>query len=283
MRKRIDLLLAGLLLFALAAVTSAVLHQVKRPMSDPETGLLRMSGALRVFLVDALWLRMNAHLSEGNESLVLSDARALVSLDPDNAGLLSFLHWHLAFNMAHKAVDEPSRAEWLREGLEIMDQGLARDPDSHLLNHELGATFYLKSETSPTFDRICLERYGRDPLVLAPLYLERAYSARDELKTLLMLFTALLNAAGHQMALGEHAAAAEQWKKVLHYFPVWIDKLDVGPLAEKEELEGYYTGHHDLCILMDRAQKGETGLEPEIRTLEESLRNSPFHEAADDE
>ena len=65
MRKRILLLLAGVLLFSLAAVTSAVLHQVKRPMSDPETGLLRMSGALRVFLVDALWLRMNAHLSEG--------------------------------------------------------------------------------------------------------------------------------------------------------------------------------------------------------------------------
>jgi hypothetical protein len=199
-----------------------------------------------------------------------------VSLDPDNPELRSFLHWHLTFNMAHKAVDEESRAEWYREGLEIMDEGLARTPDDYRLNREMGATLYLKAGTSPGFDALCVRRYGRGPVQLAPVYLEKAFKARPDFTTLLFLYTALLRAAHHAMEAGEYAEAAAQWQKVLEYLPAWFDRMEPGGAVEKEELTGYYRDQYTYCTLMDRARKGEEGLEPKIEKLRKRLEASRF-------
>ncbi|MFH1999518.1 MAG: hypothetical protein ABIK28_07555, partial [Planctomycetota bacterium] len=52
-------------LFALAAATAGLLRQRAPMQVEGESFFLRMSGAIRVFAMDAIWMRMSAHQHEG--------------------------------------------------------------------------------------------------------------------------------------------------------------------------------------------------------------------------
>lgn len=180
---------------------------------DPTQVLFQAMGAFRVFAEDALWMRMREHQSEGRDGMVLTDARTLLRLDPDSAEVRDFLHWHLAFNMAHRAVSDASRAQWIEEGLDIQHEGLERDPGSVVLNLGLGMTFFMRSEDEGVFSDVCLRRYGKKPVQMAPGYIEKAYSCRPEPETLLFLLQALKKQASFEAEQDNWNMASRLWSR----------------------------------------------------------------------
>ena len=247
--------------------------------------LLRLAGAFRVFVTDALWLQMRAHQSEGREDLVLADARTLLRLDPEDDRAGAFLHWHLAFNMAAKALDEEERRAWMTEGLDIADQGLARNPDSFDLNREVGLSLFTRSACNTdsrdgaarAFRTLCRERYGAPPVLLAPRFLERAFRSRPDDDLRLFLLAALANAAYYETARGGYRRAATLWEKLVRFLPL----PSQGREKEKAgaDLRRYYEALRAWCLR--RAETGPgTGKQGKERTtaVPEEILNSPFYE-----
>ncbi len=173
--------------------------------------LYRAMGVFRVFAVDALWMRMNSHIAAGRDGLVLTDARTLLELEPDSDEIRDFLHWHLAFTMAQRALSDADCAEWIEEGLDIEEEGLKRDPDSFVLNRGLGMTFFMITDREDVYRKVCVDRYGRMPVELAHIYLERAYARSGDLRTLDFLLRALVNAATFEMNRAQPGAAQPLW------------------------------------------------------------------------
>jgi|GEM_PF-3429178 len=175
--------------------------------------LYRALGVFRVFAVDALWMRMNSHIAAGRDGLVLTDARTLLELEPDSDEIRDFLHWHLAFTMAQRALSDSDCAEWIDEGLQIQEEGLERNPQSAVLNRGLGMTFFMITEREGVYRQVCLDRYGRLPVELAHIYLERAYAQSGDLRTLDFLLRALVNGATFEMERNRAGAAQPLWEK----------------------------------------------------------------------
>jgi len=198
---------AVFLVLLLLRPASGLPGEAGRP-ADAEHAVYRMLGVFRVFAVDALWMRMGSHMSAGRDGLVLSDARTLLSLESDSDEIRDFLHWHLAFNMANRAVGAASRAQWFEEGLDVQEEGLRRDPDSAVLNRGLGKTLFMLTGREGVKREVCLRRYGLLPEQLAHIYLEKAFEKSREPQTLLFLLQALANAAGIEAEQGRFAAAA---------------------------------------------------------------------------
>jgi len=197
------------------------------PAAEAEQVLFRALGAFRVFAVDALWVRMNDHKEAGRDGLVLSDARTLLALDPDSDGIRDFLHWHLAFNMASRAVSDDARAQWIEEGLDIEEEGLRRNPSSAVLNRGLGMTFFMITERTDVYREVCLRRYGRPPAAMAWVYLEKAWLASRGGRTLLFLLQSLENAALSEEGKGRRDSAARFYEKAAAYAreglgPIWL-------------------------------------------------------------
>jgi hypothetical protein len=272
-------LLPALIFLIMGGLTSALLYQETGPEGDSEDALLRLSGAVRIFFTNALWMRMSTHLHEGKEGLVLADARTLLRLEPNNLKLRSFLHFHLAFNMARKAVNDAARAEWINEGLEIMDNGLLRHPDAWELNHELGMTFFLRTGRSELFEKICLERYGHLPVELAPIHFEQAYHKEKEDVTLVGLYLSLLNAACHDMEQERYDSASRRWTKVLRYLTPGLDKVEEE--ADREAFQGLFEDLLAYCTLKSRAEKGEEISGEDVKKIQDlwrDIQENPFYE-----
>jgi tetratricopeptide (TPR) repeat protein len=249
------------LVFLVVAAVTASLLPVER-----EQSILKASGALRVFVMDALWMRMTAHVHGGNERLVLSDARTLLELDPDSPGIRIFLHSYLSFTMARRAVTEEEKARWIDEGLEILDEGLARDPDSMALNKGLGLTLFHRTEHGDeVFDRVCLERYGHLPVELAWKRFEKAL---DDPDVPAYLAASLINIARFEMDRGDYAEAAERWRQAVERLPPWLELID--DEAEAERLANHCRDLRDYCRLM--ARKDEEMTPGDVKKTEELRR-----------
>ncbi|MHC4946230.1 MAG: hypothetical protein ACYTG7_24725 [Planctomycetota bacterium] len=262
MRKK--LILAAMLCFALAAMSAALLRDKAAQEEEGFLPLLRMSGALRIFAMDALWLQMSAHLQEGREGLVLSTARTLLSLDPQSPKTRAFLHRHLAFTMARKAAEDMEKEEWIREGLEIVDEALKEYPDSVPLNRALGMSFFVRTEVRDmAFDRVCLERYGRKPVELAPFHLGRACAGEGGERTRLFWIASLMNAAYFEMNRARFAEAARLWQQVLSGLPAWHAWL--GEETDRTELVEHYQGLRAYCLEMCRAKKDEESRSEDVK------------------
>ncbi len=292
MKARLRLPVLLVVFLATAASTSFVLQKRHPPAEDATGLLLRLSGALRVFIEDGLWMRMRVHQYEGKENLVLSDARTLLLLNPKSDRIRAFLHWHLVFNMARKAATEIERAEWVREGLDLMEVGLAQNPDSPLLNREMGMTFFLRSQaaalvlsaTQEQFRRICFERHGAYPVQLAPLFFEKAYETLGDQDTFLFFMTSLLNAASDAAARKAHAEAAALWSKVLEHLSPWLEAFENE--EDRAALIQYYRDHKEYCSLMSSTADpagNETGDAERIRVLRRRIETNRFHDAWEEE
>lgn len=271
MRSQGFLSILALFFFLVAALTSFLISQGIEAAGETDSMLLRLSGALRVFIIDALWMGLHAHLSEGKESLVLTDARTLLKLEPDSPRIRYFLHWHLTFNMAYKAVTEAERIEWYREGLEIMDEGLTRNPDSSVLNRGMGMTCFLRSGRDEAFQVLCLERYGSYPMQLAPVYFEKAYTVLNDPDTWLFYFTSLLNAAHFEMESEAYGSASRLWQKVLDHLAPWIEMMENE--SDRKEVKGYYHDLYTYCSLME-GMGTQGGIRTEEMEKIEALRQS---------
>jgi len=243
--------LVGVCLLALALCgvgvvwTQARFARDRSSELDAEGVLFRAIGVFRVFAVDALWVRMSTHQRAGRDDLVLSDARALLKLEPHSEKIRDFLHWHLAFNMANRALDEASEAQWFELGLDIQEEGLRRNPESVTLNRGLGMTLFMISDRQGPKRRVCHERYGVSPEQLAWSHLERSYQGRPEPRVLLFLIQALENGAAAEMALGADRQAERLWTKALRR----SDKDLRALLGDEEvaEMVAYYQKKTQEC------------------------------------
>jgi len=266
------LILFIIIFFTISASTSILLHQDVEDDSGFESTLLRLSGALRVFIVDACWMRMRSHMQEGNESLVLSDARTLLSLQPNSERVRYYLHFHLTFNMPGKAVSEESRAEWYKEGMSIMDEGLAKSPDSFMYNFAMATAFYLRTGKCETFKKVCHERYNKFPIQLAPEFFEKACKINNDIKNFFYYIDSMIDAARFETETKNFSSAATLWSKIYRRRSRWLD----GTFEEefKSAFVEYIIDLNNWCSIMDRIEKGEevdAGLGKEIKRLQDRI------------
>ncbi len=202
----------------LAGIWALPRISVERDLSDdPDQAVFRALGAFRIFAVDALWMRMSGHVSEGRDGMVLADARTLLKLEPRSSEIRNFLHWHLSFNMALRAISDESRARWFEEGLDIQEEGLLNNPDDPVLNRGLGMTFFMRTGDRGVFRETCLKRYGKLPVQLAHVYLEKAWLESIDEKTLLFLLRALADGAAAEGEKGRYAEAGRLWAKAAEH------------------------------------------------------------------
>ena len=222
------------------------------PAAGAEQVLFRALGAFRIFAVDALWVRMNDHKEEGRDGLVLSDARTLLALDPDSDGIRDFLHWHLAFNMASRAVSDDARAQWIEEGLDVEEEGLRRNPSSAVLNCGLGMTLFMITERTDVYREVCLRRYGRPPATMAWVFLERAWLASRDPRTLLFLLQSLENAALSEEEHGRANAAARLFEKAAAYV-----RKGLGPIRPAEDTAAVVRFYEERAAECRRRDSGK--------------------------
>lgn len=279
-----------LILIALFVTTSVMLRQQADPMRQDGAHFFRMAGAIRVFAMDAIWMRMSAHQQEGNESLVLSDARTLLALDPDSAAIRAFLFRHLAMTMARKAASEVEAQAWIREGLAILDDGLALEEGplpahaAFALHRARGLAFFIRSENpDPAFTQVCESEYGSPPILLAHSALAKALEARDDENTRLFHTASLWNAARFEMRHRRYAHAAELWKKANASLPFWLEAMEA--IDTHEELTAFYRDVEAYCALAGEAKKeGENAARHDktLKELKERIKASRFCDLTDE-
>ncbi|MFH1998114.1 MAG: hypothetical protein ABIK28_00470, partial [Planctomycetota bacterium] len=211
--------------------------------------------------------------------------RTLLALDPESPAIRAFLFQHLAMTMARKAASDPERREWIREGLQIVDEGLALDPESFDLQRAKGLAFFIRTENpDPAFTQVCTQEYHDPPVRLAPACFESALNTRDDMNTRLFLIASLWNAARFEMREKRFTSASEFWKKSLADLPLWLDLMEE-PQA-RNDLEAYYRDLEAYCTLMgqstnqmeeNQAARGKT-----MKKLKERIMANPYCELSDE-
>lgn len=276
---RTTMILASLLCLAVAGTTGLMLDRQRAALPGGTEELLRRSGAVRIFCLDALWMEMNAHLSQGNEGLVLSTARTLLELDPQSDRARCFLFRHLAFTMARKAVTEDESALWISEGFSIMEEALQRDPDAPWIHRELGLALFTRTEyPDAAFSRVCLARTGGAPAEQAPKHLETAWTGLGDEETGLFFTASLLNAARFAMERERYTQAAQYWGQALERMAPWLEGVE--DPDERDELLAHYQDLETYCLLMADLKKGKDSGRIDVKkieTLKQRIDESRFY------
>jgi len=98
----------------------------------------RFAGPLRPLLADFLWLR--AIDSQDNrryyEAYTLSCM--ILRLEPRYTPVWVFTGWNLAYNISWDQVHPEDRFRWIMSGIELMEEGVRRNPDSLDVRGQLG-------------------------------------------------------------------------------------------------------------------------------------------------
>lgn len=127
----------------------------------------------RAVAVNIAWMKVDYFERNGDLWAVTPTLRVITTLQPDLEGIWAYAGWHLAFNMSRLEPDEAveDRWRWVRQGIDILREGLARNPGSWRLREQLGsAVIWLKcvdpdnDEAHEFFARRYQETYGRRPI-----------------------------------------------------------------------------------------------------------------------
>ncbi len=120
-------------------------------------------GILNVLAVDLLWLRADG-LFAGNRWPEMTAAYEMAGrLEPRLAASYEFRGFHLAYNLAGNAGSEEDRDRWVAAGIDVLAEGLARNPSSTDLRAYLGQVLFERTVRWPALVPRLRAKRGRDP------------------------------------------------------------------------------------------------------------------------
>jgi len=151
------------LLFLGAGLGMTRLTAEAREDAARSAGGIPSMGVAGVLGADLVMLRAEALYEEGRWAEMRTAFEALGNLQPRLASAWEYRGWHLAYNLAGGARDATARARWVVEGVQVLEEGLRRNPDSTELKYYLGHVLLARSEKWPEVDRALRRHLGTDP------------------------------------------------------------------------------------------------------------------------
>jgi tetratricopeptide (TPR) repeat protein len=137
-------------------------------------------GALRPLVVDALFLRAEALRRRGKPEEVASLYRRVLEVEPGSEEARDFLAATEAYDLRAVAATDAERVRWFRAALHLVDEGLARDPDSARLRWRAADLLVHAGDLDPAV-AADLAAAGRDRLGEALDHLARSVRRTDSL------------------------------------------------------------------------------------------------------
>ena len=101
-------------------------------------------GSFRGILADLLWLRAAGLQDRGNYFEMVQLADWIQKLQPRFAGAASYLAWNMAYNISVTCSNREDRWRWVNEGVKLLRESLAYNPEDANLYKELGWIFQHK-------------------------------------------------------------------------------------------------------------------------------------------
>jgi hypothetical protein len=102
-------------------------------------------GGFRGIIANFLWIRANELQVDGKHIEIIQLADWITKLQPRSPATWRYHSWNMTYNVAIKFSDPADRWRWVRRGIELLrDEGLAYNPRSAELHHELGWFFQHK-------------------------------------------------------------------------------------------------------------------------------------------
>ncbi len=100
--------------------------------------------------VDYLWVKaFNLQLDhKWHEVRALTEL--IAKLQPHFPSVWTFNSWNLAYNISVEWVDPADQWKWIKDGLDYLDQGLQRNPDSIQIFFEKGWIYWHKINLGPS-------------------------------------------------------------------------------------------------------------------------------------
>jgi hypothetical protein len=145
----------GLGCFAAALAVGALVPAP--PSDDPGAAL----GGARPVLSGALFLRAEALRREGRSDEVAATYRRILEVDPGNDAARDLLVEILVTEVRELAPTPEGRVRWWREGLRLVEEGLARDPGSVRLHWRRADLLLGVADRDPAVGAAC-DAEGRD-------------------------------------------------------------------------------------------------------------------------
>lgn len=102
-------------------------------------------GGFRGIAADLLWIRASRLQDQGRYFELAQLADWITKLEPHFAAVWSFHAWNMAYNISVMFPAPEDRWRWIQNGIRLLrDQGLAYNPNSPAMYHELGWLFQHK-------------------------------------------------------------------------------------------------------------------------------------------
>jgi tetratricopeptide (TPR) repeat protein len=129
---------------------------------------------------DLLWLKVDMLWHSGKWYLMTPTLRMITWLQKDFMAAWGLASWHLGYNLSHYAQTEEDKQKYIGQAIELLKNGIAKNPDRYDLYWELGWFYFDKLEN---YDEAI--RYFRRAIRFEhPLYIDRliakAYMEKGE-------------------------------------------------------------------------------------------------------
>ena len=192
--------------FAAAAVFLARAADAAR---SPEARAARGApplGIVNVLAVDLLWLRADGLFAANRWPEMTAAYEMAGRLEPRLAAAFEYRGFHLAYNLAGNAASDEDRDRWVVEGIEVFDEGLARNPSSTDLRGWLAHALFERTRRWPSLVPRLKSKRGRDPWDESADILEQAVKAEPGYGLNVIRLTDVLDARGKRsLAAGKGA------------------------------------------------------------------------------
>ena len=119
-------------------------------------------GAVRAFMVNYYWIRLENQKDEGRYYAAGQLANWICRLQPRFVGVWSFQAWNMAYNISVGTHTPRERWQWVFNGIRLLrDDAIPRNPRSILLYRELAWTFFHKmGGTSDSMHMVYKQRWA---------------------------------------------------------------------------------------------------------------------------
>jgi len=155
-------------------------------------------GLVNVLAVDLLWLRADGLFAANRWPEMTAAYEMAGRIEPRLAAAFEYRGFHLAYNLAGNAASDEDRDRWVVAGLEVFDEGLARNPGSTDLRGWLGHALFERAKRWPSLVPKLKAKRGRDPWDESVEVLEAAVKAEPGFGLNVLRLSDVLEARGRR-------------------------------------------------------------------------------------
>ncbi|MEN8148633.1 MAG: hypothetical protein ABFS86_02350 [Planctomycetota bacterium] len=164
--RRWGALLVAVVLLAAASGSGLWLTEIREEAGAPMSAARVPLGGFEPLAVSFLWTRALELEAAGGLSRAVANYRLITELSP-HVGPAWALPAHVLVWTDSECGDAERGWRWVREGLDLLDRGLALNPDDPYLLGNLGLTFSVRICGDPEVRDVAERELGRMPEELA--------------------------------------------------------------------------------------------------------------------